>query len=697
MLYNRALSYALLSELVQSFKSQQPAKEQAPKKYLDRLTDIIQYINSHYQEQLTLTQVAQYAHLSAPYLSSFFEKYMGMSFMAYYATVRLDHATKELLYTDAPIEEIAIKCGFSDPRGFVRAFKKRYSTVPSAYRKMASPPRGYAEKDPLLTINYLNFKPENYLHILSHYLPQGGDLPTPKREETVKRDLGRIDCSVSQKALYHKWRTCIGLGQAKDLLYGEIQQMVARMQREIGFRYIRFHGILSDDLMMCRRGKDGVLQFSFVLLDKILDFLLSVGLKPMVQFSFMPETLAERTDHTVFDRNFIISPPKKMEEWNYLIRAFLRHVRQRYGLEEIRSWLYSVWNEPDTSTRMFGFPDTKQYYALYENTYRTVKEVDSSLVFGTPSLFPVGASNFRWISAYLAYASAHHCLPEFMDVHYYADDFGSMSTDESRFSYACPISSDPNHFQQFIAQIRAYLREHKLEQLPLYITEWNLTVSHRNLINDTCFKACHLVKNFLENYDQTDSVGYWSVTDFIEEQQLQDELFHGGMGLFTQNGIKKPSYIAMQMLRRLGGTLVDSGDGYFIAKKHASYQMMLYNYEHCNPLFTAEGFDLTATQRDGVFPLRNSLDLSVTLTRLPQANYRMREVILNQRHGSSFDQWTAMGGCELKKEEMELLRAHTAPAVRIRQVNAPGGELTYSALLEPQEVRLVELDPVMEA
>ena len=66
--------------------------------------------------------------------------------------------------------------------------------------------------------------------------------------------------------------------------------------------------------------------------------------------------------------------------------------------------------------------------------------------------------------------------------------------------------------------------------LPIYLTEWNFTLSHQNLISDTCFKSCWLMKNLLRNYDRLDSFGYWSLTDLISENALPDVLFHGGLG-----------------------------------------------------------------------------------------------------------------------------------------------------------------------
>ncbi len=690
---SRAFAYELLSELVQHFKVEKPAGDANTHKHLERLNNILRYIGEHYQEQLTLGHLAEREHLSVPYLSSFFEKYMGINFSTYYTNLRLEHAMRDLLYTDIPVEQIALKSGFSDPRAFVRAFKKRYNTVPSVYRKTAAIPTPLAKKDPLPAINYLDFKPENYFHILSQYLSDTAISRPVRKAENVLR-IGEVDSTTQKQTLFHKWRNFIGVGRAKELLYADVQDMLRHLQSTIKFRYIRFHGIFSDDMLVCRAAKDGTLQFSFTLIDKVLDFLLSIGLKPLIQFSFMPAAMASEPNKTIFASPFTVSPPRRMEDWNLLVGLFLSHVRSRYGSAEIRSWLYSVWNEPDTSIQMFGFDNTEQFYALYQNTWNTVKNFDPELVFGSPSLYPTTSHEIEWMKQFLFFAREKECMPQFMDIHYYSDDFENFDHSQSDSAAPPAFSDDPNHFSSHLDKLEALREELGITHLPLYITEWNLTVSHRNLINDTCFKATYLAKNFLENYDRVDAIGYWSLTDFIEESQPSHHLFHGGLGLFTHNGIKKAPCFTMEFMAKLGNTLIDSGNGWFITKQEDKISILLYNYEHFDPLFLEQGFGLTLIGRDGVFPRHQSLEINLTLTNLDDGLYRLRETILNQEHGSSFDQWVAMGAPELRDNDVAWLAANSAPALHIQQTYCSRGHLPYSAVLAPHEVRLVEISPV---
>lgn len=690
----RALAYNLLGELVENFKAEKPVAEMNTHKHLERMSNILRYIGEHYHEQLTLGQLAEQEHLSTPYLSSFFEKHMGVNFTTYYTNLRLERAMHDLLYTDITVEQLAVKHGFSDPRAYVRAFKKRYHMLPSQYRKTAGAPEAFADSDPMMTINYLDFKPENYFHVLSRYLPQNGALPAAVNAEENIEALPPItvDAAGHGEALHHHWRSFIGVARAKDLLYGDVQEMLRQLQSDVGFRYLRFHGILSDDMLVCQRGKSGQLQFNFSLVDKALDFVLSVGLKPLIQFSFMPSALAEEPDHTVFANPVVVSMPRKMEEWELLVGEFLHHIRSRYGQKEIRSWLYSVWNEPDTSPTMFGFPHREDFYHLYRHTWDVVKAFDEELIFGTPSLFPATEDGYRWFSEYLHFSRVNNCQPQFLDVHYYADDFQNLAPQAASFTSPAKFNRDPDHFSKFIDRLQQFTKEAQIDHLSLYITEWNLTVSHRNLINDTCFKATHLAKNFLENYDRVNAIGYWALTDFLDELFPEEDLFHGGMGLFTANGIKKPAYHAMSMMAKLGDEVISRGEGYFVTRKATGeLTAILYNYEHCNSLLVEEGLGLTTTSRESVFPNSRALEVSLMLENLPEGSYRIRDTILNRNHGSCFDAWVEMGGEALSSTDAAWLQQHCAPALHLSTEETQQGQLYYTATLAPHEVRLVEI------
>lgn len=121
-----------------------------------------------------------------------------------------------------------------------------------------------------------------------------------------------------------------------------------RHERETGsirFRHVRFHGLLCDDMGTLIDERNQLL-YSFFNADQIWDFLLSIGMRPFVELSFMPTTLAS-DDTTVFHYRANVTPPKDYQQWATLIHKLVTHWVQRYGVEEVRTWFFEVWNEPN--------------------------------------------------------------------------------------------------------------------------------------------------------------------------------------------------------------------------------------------------------------------------------------------------------------------------------------------------------------
>ncbi len=130
--FNLTVAFNLLSELKRLFPSSRRASED---RYGKRLGNIINYINAHYREGLTLKELAQSQNYSVPYFSTFFKKIFGTDFTTYYNNMRLERAVNELLLAKEPIEQIAHNNGFPDVRSFVSLFKKRYGVTPKEYMR----------------------------------------------------------------------------------------------------------------------------------------------------------------------------------------------------------------------------------------------------------------------------------------------------------------------------------------------------------------------------------------------------------------------------------------------------------------------------------------------------------------------------------------------------------------------------------
>src|SRR4051812_34099260 len=163
--------------------------------------------------------------------------------------------------------------------------------------------------------------------------------------------------------LPHVWEHTVGSCHAPLALRADWQAQLRRCRDELGFRYVRFHGLLSNIGTLVRHG--GRLIHSFFNSDRIVDFLLSIGVRPFVEMSFMPEALASG-DATVFSYRANVTPPADVRAWTELVRRLVAHWVSRYGPEEVRGWYFEVWNEPNL--RAFWAGTQADYFELYRHT-----------------------------------------------------------------------------------------------------------------------------------------------------------------------------------------------------------------------------------------------------------------------------------------------------------------------------------------
>ena len=681
-LRNWSLIYDVMDVMYQNFRVEDSeARNQRAHRYSARMAQISRIIGESYRENLTLSALADRIHLSAPYLSKFFEKQFGVTFLGYLARVRLAHAVDELLKTDDTIETVSANSGFPNSHAFVQAFKKEYGVLPSLYRRKMRAQRAEGTAAPFV-------EQHDYMAGLKKYLEEPQAVEQPVQAVSCRASVSAADSGTE---LRHSWRTMTGVASASALLLSDVQEILRRVQREIGFRYIKFNGVLSEDMHVYSEDAAGEPIYSFAFVDKVFDFLLSVGLRPLVQLSFMPEALA-RTRKRLF--GYLVSEPSSLEKWGALVTALIRHLQARYGQEELRRWLFCVWEQPDTPENLYGFSDTESFYRFYLETWRAVKACDSALSFGSPATFYIVQPDYtNWYLPFLRWCREQGCAPDFLNFHYYDTAFseGESGREAFGFAHAMNLRDTPDGFNSFVTQVLSERHRQGADRLPLYLTEWNNTPSQQDLLNDTCFKSCYIIKSILDNYDRLDSFGYWSLTDWMGEAPQPKEMFFGGLGLFTANGVPKASYYAFTLLRRLGGTLQGRGEGWFITKQGESFRILLYNYRHFSHLYAmGERFDMTFTDRYTPFSPEQMLDVHLSIRDVANGEYMVTETSVSRGSGSSFDQWLAMGAVELTEAaELVTLAARSVPAISKYPVSVGDGTLRIDAMLDMLEVRLI--------
>jgi xylan 1,4-beta-xylosidase len=349
----------------------------------------------------------------------------------------------------------------------------------------------------------------------------------------------RFDCDPAQagEPLARVWETMVGSGHATLALRADYQRQLARCRDELGVRYMRCHGILSDDVGTLVDELDQLV-YSFFNADSIYDFLISIGMKPCVELSFMPTTLASG-DKTVFHYRGNVTPPRDNAQWATLIGKLVQHWVDRYGSAEVRTWLFEVWNEPNLTAFWTG--TQAQYFGMYAATARAIKAVDPQLHVGGPA-----TADNEWVPELIAYCTANAVPIDFISTHHYPTDaFGKPGDDTERQLAASRRSALRDEATTVRAQAGA---------LPLYYTEWCTSSNPFDAMHDEPYAAAFIVKTVMEVRELVSGYSWWTFSDIFEENYFSSMPFHGGFGLLTIHGIAKPSYRAYQLLHALGST-----------------------------------------------------------------------------------------------------------------------------------------------
>ena len=304
-------------------------------------------------------------------------------------------------------------------------------------------------------------------------------------------------------------------------------------------QHVRFHGLLSDDLgtLVCEQNK---LLYSFFNVDTIWDALLSIDVRPFVELSFMPSTLASG-NATVFQYRGNITPPKDRGAWVALVHRLATHGIQRYGVDEVSRWFFEVWNEPNLSAFWTG--SQADYFALYQETAAALKRVSDRLRVGGPA-----TADNEWIAAFVEFCELGHVPLDFVSTHHYPTDAFGRPGDDTEAQLAASARS--------VLRDRARSTRQLVGDRPLYYTEWSTSSNPRDSLHDEPYAAAVIIKTMLEARGLADGYSWWAFTDIFDENYFPSVPFHGGFGLLNLYGIAKPSYRAFELLHRLGSDLV---------------------------------------------------------------------------------------------------------------------------------------------
>jgi xylan 1,4-beta-xylosidase len=497
----------------------------------------------------------------------------------------------------------------------------------------------------------------------------------------IAADLSRVAGPHSQVPLM-----VIGAGRANEGLRADWQQQLAEVQKEIGFRYIRMHGLLHDDMGVYSEDAAGHPLYNFQYIDALYDALLAMKIRPFVELTFMPAKLASG-DKTVFWWKGNITPPKDPAKWAMLIRALLAHWRERYGDEEMESWYYEVWNEPDISPFFTG--TLEDYLSLYKTTAEAIKaECPKCRVGGPASAIP-----YKYEQEFVKYCAANHVPADFVATHAYGVKEGYLDQDGRAGTV---IDPSPDAVSGRMQHSRELLLQSALPKLELHFTEWSSAYTPTDPMHDQYHQASFMLDKIKRATPYVDSLSYWTFTDIFEENGPRFTPFHGGFGLINYQGIHKPSYYAYKYLSRLGSVdVVDSDAQSWITKSgDGQVQVLLWDYTPQVPP-TGQN-DQTYYKLD--LPPQDKGPVHLALSHAQNGKYMLQVYGIGYKVNDAYSDYLTMGApAQLTPQQVRFLKEKdSGAAITDAIVTAQDGKIDYTLPLRTNDVYLLLLTKIAE-
>jgi xylan 1,4-beta-xylosidase len=476
-----------------------------------------------------------------------------------------------------------------------------------------------------------------------------------RAQETIS-----IDAQGQGTPFPHFWEEMFGSGRAILSLRESYREDMRAVKKVADFRYVRFHAILHDEVGVYNVDDQCKPVYNFAYVDQIYDGLLKNGVKPFVEISFMPKKLAFNPDalHPFWYKQNV-SPPKSMELWDDLMKHFARHLVDRYGIDEVSTWYFEVWNEPNIDF-WGGIPRQRSYFDLYAHTARDLKSVSPRLRVGGPA---TAAS--AWVSDFLKFTAENHVPVDFVSTHAYADD-----TTLDLFGKNEDIPMD-ERVCRAVAKVHDEIRQSSTPDMPLFLTEWNVQGMHES--RDTIFVGPALANTVRQCDGIVNMMSFWTFSDVFEEGGPIAKPFVGMFGLRAKGGINKPSYYAYGLLHELGDKRIANDSKDTIVTRTADGGLAIAAWNLVDP---------------GEQGSQHSMRL--VFAHLPP-NAKVTVERVDESHGNVLPKYRAMGSpLDPTERQVEQLNRETALPTA-SQAALQGGSLSLE--LTPNTLALIKVQP----
>lgn len=625
----------------------------------ERLESIVSYIHQNYDRRIGLKEMADKLHLSYYYLSHFIKDSMGISFKRYVDFIRVGKSLDKLIDSEKTISEIAYEVGFPNPSSYSKSFKNLYDFSPGEYRDRFEKSR-FANKE---AIDKFSLTSEDLRKICLNYKSlYDEDISRNAEEQTIDIDLD-LNLDRPRESLDKYWNNLICLGRGSEYLRNSFEKQLKMVQKEIAFKNVKVNGIyLTHDEFASLKGRTDFSNYDWTYINKLFDILLSNNLNPYIELSHVSGTSGNYVPEGWWED--IVPPPSDFESWLKILDSFMRNIINRYGIREVEKWYFEIWNEARLNYIIWNLTP-EDYFLFYEIMARRIKTFSPNIKVGGLGLSYNGNDDLVYIESFLNHCRREKIPIDFVSVKMYPEYVEPGSRGESVLGL-----KDEDFIARSLGELETIKKDYGVE---LYITEWSSSISFENPIHNKTYAASYILDQIAKCYGKTKTMGYWIMSDLVENYSFNEFLDSGGYGLLTRDGIKKPSYYVYYLLNKLGNQVLLRSERYIVTRSGENLQILLFNHVH------------------GEEEAEESIFFNLNIKSI-DGKYKETVYTLDRDNGSAYDQWMRLGKTiDLSIEELDYIKRLSVPRINIGE-RVFDGTYLENIRIAPNGIKLIVLE-----
>lgn len=396
--------------------------------------------------------------------------------------------------------------------------------------------------------------------------------------------------------------------------------------------------------------------YNWSIIDSIFDTYIKRGMKPLAQIGFMPEALSSKP--VPYKHNWkpgdkysdIFTgwayPPKDYNKWAELIYQWVKHSVERYGKEEVESWYWELWNEPDSP---YWRGTQQEFFKLYDYSADAVKRALPTAKIGGTDITG-GAMKFQ--DAFI-----RHCLfePNYatgkigapLDILLFHAK-GSPKLENGRVVMG--IRSQLRNINDNLKVIAAYPQ---LKHLPIVIGESDpegcaacgMATDPQNAYRNGTMYSSYTAASFARKYELARLLKSNLIGAVTWAFEFEDQPWFYGFRDLATNGVDKPVLNVFRMFGMMAGDLVkvesnrmyvldsilstgirgvQTDIGALASKGNKSAAVMVWNYHDADEKGSAE-------------------EVNIQLNGLPLKTIEIKHYRIDDQHSNSYEVWKKMG------------------------------------------------------